>query len=65
MDEKTLQDILALNYGIESPSLEFLREGGAVTYIVNGSVKYQPIFFTIILHDIPECRQADSRVPDR
>ena len=32
MDEKTLQDILALNYGIESPSLEFLREGGTTTY---------------------------------
>ena len=40
MEEKTLQDILTANYGIESPSLEFLREGGAVTYIVNGSVKY-------------------------
>jgi len=38
--EKTLQDILTVNYGIESSSLEFLREGGAVTYIVNGSVKY-------------------------
>ena len=38
--EKTLQDILTANYGIESPSLEFLREGGALTYIVNGSVKY-------------------------
>ncbi len=40
MEEKTLQDILTANYGIESPSLEFLREGGALTYIVNGSVKY-------------------------
>ena len=40
MDEKTLQDILALNYGIESPSLEFLREGGTTTYIVNGRTKY-------------------------
>ena len=40
MGEKTLQDILTVNYGIESSSLEFLREGGAVTYIVNGSVKY-------------------------
>ncbi len=40
MDEKTLQDILALNYGIESPSLEFLREGGTTTYIVNGRSKY-------------------------
>ena len=40
MDEKTLQDILTLNYGIESPSLEFLREGGTTTYIVNGRSKY-------------------------
>ena len=40
MDEKALQGILTVNYGIESPSLEFLRYGGAVTYIVNGSVKY-------------------------
>ena len=40
MDEKTLQDILTLNYGIESPSLEFLREGGTTTYIVNGRAKY-------------------------
>ena len=36
MDEMTLQDILTLNYGIESPSLEFLREGGGHTYVVNG-----------------------------
>ena len=40
MDEKTLQDILTFNYGIESPSLEFLREGGSFTYIVNGKNKY-------------------------
>ena len=40
MDEKTLQDILTLNYGIESTSLEFLREGGTTTYIVNGRSKY-------------------------
>ena len=40
MDEKTLLDILILNYGIESPSLEFLREGGTHTYIVNGKTKY-------------------------
>lgn len=36
MDEMTLQDILTLNYEIESPSLEFLREGGGHTYVVNG-----------------------------
>lgn len=40
MDEKTLQEILTLNYGIESSSLEFLREGGSHTYIVNGKTKY-------------------------
>lgn len=40
MDEKTLQNILSVNYGINIPSLEFLREGGAHTYIVNGKTKY-------------------------
>lgn len=40
MDEKTLQNILTVEYGIESSSLEFLREGGAHTYIVNGKTKY-------------------------
>ena len=40
MDEMTLQDILTLNYGIESFSLEFLREGGGHTYAVNGKNKY-------------------------
>ena len=40
MDEKTLQDILTLDYGIESPSLVFLREGGGHTYAVNGKNKY-------------------------
>ena len=40
MDKRTLQGILAVNYGIMSPSLEFLREGGSHTYIVNGKTKY-------------------------
>ena len=40
MDEKALQNILTLNYGMESPSLEFLREGGTRTYIVKGKSKY-------------------------
>ena len=40
MDEMMLLDILKLNYGIDSPSLEFLREGGSHTYIVNGKIKY-------------------------
>jgi len=40
MDEKTLQGILAEYYGIESASLEFLREGGGHTYVVNGINKY-------------------------
>ena len=40
MDERTLQEILTVNYGIDSPSLEFLREGGSHTYVVNGKNKY-------------------------
>ena len=39
MDEQTLQKILATQYGIESASLEFLREGGSHTYVVNGKEK--------------------------
>ena len=35
-----LQEILKEYYGIEAPSLEFLREGGTHTYIVNGKSKY-------------------------
>ena len=38
MDEKTLQELLTDHYGTESPSLEFLREGGGHTYIVHGMV---------------------------
>ena len=40
MDERSLQDILTEKYEIESPSLEFLREGGSHTYAVNGKNKY-------------------------
>ena len=40
MDERILQEVLAVNYGIESPSLEFLREGGGHTYVVNSKNKY-------------------------
>ena len=40
MDERTLQKILTKEYGIDSPSLEFLREGGSHTYVVNGKNKY-------------------------
>lgn len=40
MDETTLQKILTENYGIEASSLEFLREGGGQTYVVNGKTKY-------------------------
>ncbi|WP_170832871.1 hypothetical protein [Butyrivibrio sp. INlla16] len=32
--------MLTLNYGIEFPSLKFLRDGGGHTYIVNGKNKY-------------------------
>jgi len=40
MDERILQKILTKEYGIDSPSLEFLREGGSQTYVVNGKNKY-------------------------
>ena len=40
MDERSLQDILTEKYEIESPSLEFLREGGSHTYAVNGKNKF-------------------------
>ncbi len=40
MDERALQEILTVYYGIEASSLEFLREGGSHTYIVNGEKKY-------------------------
>jgi Ser/Thr protein kinase RdoA (MazF antagonist) len=40
MDEKVLQDILTSDYGIESPSLEFIRESGGHTYVVNSKNKY-------------------------
>ena len=71
MDEKTLQDILALNYGIESPSLEFLREGGTTTYIVNGRSKYLLkvigekkliVLMEFIAGDEPELEKCASEV---
>ena len=40
MNEKHLLEILSTHYGIEKPSLEFLREGGGRTYIVSGKAKY-------------------------
>ena len=40
LDETALQDILTVHYGIENPSLNFLREGGSHTYIINGKPKY-------------------------
>ena len=40
MEERDLQKILTFYYGIESPSLEFLREGGSHTYVVKGKLKY-------------------------
>ena len=51
MDEVTLRKILAENYGNENASLEFLREGGSHTYLVNGETKYLlkpkvPSFYT-------------------
>ena len=40
MDEGTLQKILTEKYGLESPTPEFLREGGTHTYTVTGKNKY-------------------------
>ena len=40
MDEKQLLEILKTEYGIENPSLGFLREGGGHTYIVNAQDKF-------------------------
>ena len=40
MDERTLQEVLTRNYGIEFTSLEFLREGGSHTYVVKGKNHY-------------------------
>ena len=40
MNEKHLFEILKTEYEIENPSLEFLREGGGHTYIVNAQDKY-------------------------
>lgn len=40
MDERSLLAILTEYYGIENHTLEFLREGGCHTYIVNGRPKY-------------------------
>ena len=39
MDERILQKILTKEYGIDSSSLEFLREGGSHTYVVHGKNK--------------------------
>ena len=35
-----ISDILTTHYDLEKPTLEFLREGGSQTYIVNGKGKY-------------------------
>lgn len=41
MNENRLLEILKTGYGLEAPSLRFLREGGGQTYIVvNGPEKY-------------------------
>ena len=40
MNENQLLEILTTAYGIEAPSLAFLREGGGHTYFVNGRGKY-------------------------
>ena len=40
MNEKQLLEILTTAYGLENPSLAFLREGGGHTYIVSSREKY-------------------------
>ncbi|MBO4706550.1 MAG: phosphotransferase [Spirochaetaceae bacterium] len=40
MTEKKLIQLLQTQYGLENVTLEFLREGGNKTYIVNGEKKY-------------------------
>ena len=40
MDERSLQKILTVYYGIETSSLKSSREGGSYTYIVNGKTNY-------------------------
>ena len=40
MNEKQLLEILTRNYGIEEPSLAFLREGGGQSYVVKGKERY-------------------------
>ena len=38
MEEKLIQ-LLKTQYGLENVSVDFLREGGCKTYIVNGEKK--------------------------
>ena len=40
MTEEKLVELLQTQYGLENVTLEFLREGGNKTYIVNGEKKY-------------------------
>ena len=40
MNKERLLEMLTKDYGINEPSLEFLREGGGHAYIVNGKQKY-------------------------
>ena len=40
MDENRLLGILKTGYGLEAPTLEFLRAGGGQTYIVHAGEKY-------------------------
>ncbi len=40
MTEEKLVEFLHTQYGLENVTLEFLREGGSKTYIVNGEKKY-------------------------
>lgn len=40
MNEQALLEILRTHYGLENVSVQFLREGGSHTYLVEGETKY-------------------------
>ena len=66
MDEKNLQELLIVHYGIEKPSLELLREGGGQTYIVTGENKYLlkvigPAFFDTARQSVAIMRYLEGK----
>ena len=72
MIENQLLEILKTQYCIEKPALEFLREGGGHTYIVNGKEKYllkviNPSFLDTARQSVSVMRylkENDFPVPD-